>query len=122
MSGCHQTVTSENLQSDSTAVTTGTLTYAYEVSALKEVEALIKCVIWNRCSQPGQLLAIKVNRSKSVSDGYEVQLKYDHLGTNSKGELVFGGILQQQQGFEDYKSATTSPLHQNKDSFVLWKY
>lgn len=79
-----------------------------EVRSPEQLGLLIKCAIWNRFSQPGELIAIKVIRR---SGGYEVKLKYE----NSEGEFAPTNIFQ--QVVEDYKSAP-KPLYQNLDKVV----
>lgn len=112
MSGYDQAAPSRDLQPRSADMAVETQTY--EASSLEDAEAMIKFGIWSRCSQ---LLAIYLDSSKSGPGRYEVQLKYLNLPESGGHEFDTKSVLQQQQGFENYKS--TNPLYAELNHNVL---
>lgn len=94
MSGYHQAARPMDLQPHSTD--TPVSSQIGETSFLEDVEALVKCSIWNRCSQPAeQLIAINVGRSKSGRRGYEV--KYARLEASGEEEFATKSIFSSRQ-------------------------
>lgn len=108
----YESVALIDFQPDGTDQTVSTQTC--ETSSLEEVEALIKCAIWSRCSKPGQLINISMNCSEFGNSRPEVKLKFNNLGGNSVKEFSTKSSLQQQAGLGASRFASTR-LHQKLD-------